>query len=239
MTMDPHNKRVVRWFGDHDFERNSENDDYYKRQDLDEQFRSQSLLENKMLIDMVNKSGRHTKAVVSTTSPANVVARLKEAQFDCYWWNPLMDDPGDSTGLTRKLYNANPAPCINTGGNVGTAAWVFAVMTLKIPVIGLTGMDYGYYASTPYDRTQTYYELALRNGGFDGIEKYFKEFMFPLTGEKFYTDPTYYWYRRNFLELLCQSPDTARTYNCTEGGTLFGPRLDCIYFDGFLNMVDR
>jgi len=238
MTMDPHNKRVVRWFGDHDFEINSENDDYFKRQDLDEQFRSQSLLENKRLIEMVNISGCHTKAVVSTTSPANVVQRLQEARFDCYWWNPLMDDPGDSTGLTRKLYHKNPVPCINTGGNVGTAAWVFVATTLQIPAIGLTGMDYGYYINTPYDRTQTYYELALRNGGFAGLEKYFKEFAYPLTKEKFYTDPTYYWYRRNFLELLEKSPDNIQTYNCTDGGTLYGPNLKCVMFDDFLKMFE-
>ena len=58
------------------------------------------------------------------------------------------------------------------------------------------------------------------------------DFEFPLTKEKFYTDPTYFWYRRNFLELLSQSKKP--TFNCTEGGTLFDEKLQCVNLDDFL-----
>ncbi len=37
-----------------------------------------------------------------------------------------MDDPTQTGSLTRRLYEMNKLPCMNTGGNVGTTAWIFA-----------------------------------------------------------------------------------------------------------------
>ncbi|MEK7791372.1 MAG: 6-hydroxymethylpterin diphosphokinase MptE-like protein, partial [Deltaproteobacteria bacterium] len=34
VTLDSHATRITRWFGDHDFERHSDQDDYFERQDL-------------------------------------------------------------------------------------------------------------------------------------------------------------------------------------------------------------
>jgi hypothetical protein len=121
---------------------------------------------------------------------------------------------------------------MNTGGNVGTAAWVFASTILRIPSIALLGMDFGYYADLPYQRTQKYYELLERLGTDQGLEEYFPEFVFPLTGEKFYTDLTYFWYRKNFLELLNLS--SSKTVNCTGGGVLFADNLPCLTLEQFL-----
>jgi hypothetical protein len=39
LTLDPHETRIVRWYGDPDFEEHTRNDDYFQRQDLDEEFR--------------------------------------------------------------------------------------------------------------------------------------------------------------------------------------------------------
>ena len=121
---------------------------------------------------------------------------------------------------------------MNTGGTVGTAAWVFANSILKIPAIGLVGMDFGYYADTPIEKTQTYYELIEHLGGKEQLDQCFSEYEFPLTKEKFYTDPTYYWYRKNFLELFEQS--TSKVFNCTEGGTLIDKRIPCIMLEDFV-----
>jgi hypothetical protein len=232
VTLDPHPTRVVRWFGDHDFEESSRHDDYFRRQDLDVEFRKNSLEHNRRNIEWVNQHGSRSRALVATTAPRNVVQRIEEAGFDAYWWNPLVDDPAQPDSLTRELYRINKLPCINTGGNVGTAAWVIAAAFLKIPEVALVGVDLGYYADTPPAKTQTYYELLEHAKTPEDLERYFCQFVFPLTGERFYTDPTYYWYRKNLLELARQSP--ARTVNCTEGGTLFGEGIDCAYLDDFL-----
>ena len=126
---------------------------------------------------------------------------------------------------------------MNTGGTVGTAAWVFAHSILSIPLIALTGFDLGYYADMPKEQTQTYYELIEHLGGTDQLDECFKYFEFPLTNEKYYTDPTYFWYRQNFLDLLEKSQ--CKTVNCTEGGTLFADHINCMYLDDFLREVER
>lgn len=234
LTLDPHLTRLVRWFGDPDIEENTKNDDYFSRQDLDVDFRKNQLQRNLENIDIVNKFSAKTKLIIATTSPINVTKRTLDAGLDQYWWNPLMDNPNDPGSLTRKLYNINSIPCFNTGGTVGTAAWVFANSVLKIPAIGIVGMDLGYYKDTPYEMTQTYYELIKHRGSKENMENCFTEFIFPLTGEKFYTDPTYYWYRRNFLQLLEKSK-FGKTFNCSGGGTLFGDNVSCMTLENFLH----
>lgn len=236
LTLDSHEKRIVRWYGDPDFEQNSRNDDYFQRQDLDVEFRMNLIEQNIAHIDLVNQHGSKMKAIVASSAPRNVVRRIEEAKFDTYWWNPLVDNPGEPNSLTKRLYEINRLPCMNTGGNVGTAAWVFASTVLKIPEIALLGMDFGYYADLPYSKTQKYYELINHLGTTEGLEAHFPTYTYPPTGEKFYTDVTYSWYRKNFLELLALS--SARTVNCTGGGVLFGDRLPCVTLDMFLETVE-
>lgn len=232
VTLDPNPTRIVRWFGDPDFEEHSSKDDYFARQDLDIEFRKNSIEQNKLHIELVNTYGHLTKAIVASCAPKNVVQRINEAKMNAYWWNPLVDDPRRDGSTTREIYDINKFPCMNTGGTVGTAAWVFAYSILRIPHIAVTGMDLGYYHDTPLTKTQTYYELISHLGSAEEIEKCFVEFIFPLTGEKFYTDPTYFWYRKNFLELLERAQ--CQTYNCTEGGTLFGEGVECTSLEKFL-----
>jgi hypothetical protein len=233
MTLDPHPTRIARWFGDHEFEKNSAIDDYFARQDLDIEFRKNTIEQNKRHIALVNEYGHRSKAIVSSTSPRNAVERIKESGLEMYWWNPLVDDPTLPGSMTREMYALNKLPCLNTGGTVGTAAWVFAHSILKIPEIALVGMDLGYYWDLPKEKTQTFYELQDRLKEGESMEDLFVDFEFPLTKEKFYTDPTYFWYRRNFLELF--SLAKSLTFNCTEGGTLFDDKLQCVSLDDFLN----
>ncbi|MBI3771290.1 MAG: motility associated factor glycosyltransferase family protein [Gammaproteobacteria bacterium] len=236
LTLDPHPTRLVRWFGDPDFEKNTIGDDYFARQDLDIDFRKNSVLQNNDNIEIVNRYAKNTKLIIASTAPANVVSRTKEAGFDMYWWLPLVDNPESENSLTRRMYNFAKLPALNTGGNVGTAAWVFAQFWLKVKNIAVIGMDLGYKIDLPYTMTQTYYELAQILGE-EGITKeLFPVIKNPLTGEKFYTDPTYYWYRRNILELVANSASTL--YNCTEGGTLFGDGITCIRLKDFLDKTD-
>ena len=232
LTLDPHLTRIVRWFGDKDLEENTRNDDYFSRQDLDVEFRKNQIQRNQENIDLVNKYAAQTKLIICTTAPKNVTLRTEEAGFDRYWWNPLMDDPNDPNSITRKLYAINKIPCFNTGGTVGTAAWVFASSILKVPTVGVVGMDLGYYKDTPIHMTQTYYEL-IKHRGMENLEECFMDFTYPETGEVFYTDPTYFWYRRNLLQLL-EKTKNSRTYNCSGGGTLHGENITCMSLESFL-----
>lgn len=235
LTVDPHPTRIVRWFGDHDLAENSRQDDYFTRQDLDVTFRENAEKTNRENIALIDAHGRKSKAVVASSAPQNVVRRLQEAGLEMYWWNPLVDDPHAPGSITRALYDINGLPGMNTGGTVGSAGWVFAATRLKVARIGLVGMDLGYYADLPRTMTQTYYELVKHIGRDSDLDGYFTEFTFPLTQEKFYTDPVYYWYRKNLLQLLEKSP--CPTFNCTEGGTLFSDSLRCLGLEDFLRLA--
>lgn len=120
---------------------------------------------------------------------------------------------------------------------MGTAAWLLAHTWLKIEDIAVVGMDFGYHSELPFENTQTYYELLNHShGSKETVAKYFQHFEFPLTGQSFYTDPTYYWYRRNFLELATKL--NRITYNCTEGGTLVDEMVPCLSLDEFLRNAE-
>jgi hypothetical protein len=231
LTLDPHPTRLVRWFGDPDFEKNMENDDYFTRQDLDIDFRDSSIKHNQENIELVNQYAKETKLIIASSSHTSVVQRAVDAGFDMYWWLPLVDDPEQENSLTKKMYQSSKLPAMNTGGNVGTAAWVFAQFWLNIEKVAVIGMDLGYKKDLPYSMTQTYYELSDMFGEKNLNSDYFPEFNNPLTGELFYTDPTYYWYRENIIDMI--SNTDSKLYNCTEGGILFGKNIECIKLSEF------
>ena len=232
VSLDPHPTRIVRWFGDPEFEKNMEGDDYFSRQDLDVEFRNNTIKENAQNIKTINENAYKTKLILCSSAPENVVHRSVEAMFDTYWWNPIVDNPREEGSLTRELFNINKLPCMNTGGTVGTAAWVLADSILDVEEIAVVGMDLGYHTETPIEMTQTIHELKDYLGTDKDIEQYFPKFTFPLDNQTYYTDPTYAWYRKNMLDLLQRSK--ARTYNCTEAGTLVGEGIECIRFNDFL-----
>lgn len=207
VTIDPHPTRIVRWFGDPDYERNSEGDDYFKRQDLDPSFRENDRAQNAANIELVDR--RPVPLVIGTSAPRNVVART--SQFERYWFAPLVDDP-DAPGITQALIAATGCPALNTGGTVGTAAWAFSSQVLRGADIAVVGMDFGYPPGTDLKHTQ---EWNLTGGDPD---------LYPPMGDKgWFTSPTYYWYRQNMLDLL-DAADATIT-NCSEGGLLDGERV--------------
>jgi hypothetical protein len=96
----------------------------------------------------------------------------------------------------------------------------------------LTGVDFSYYDGTPYPNTQ-YYREAVELVGEENLGSLFIRIHNPHLDQWFFTDPAYMWYRQCFLELV-PDPD-CQTYNCTEGGILFGPGIDFIPLSAFLD----
>lgn len=219
VTIDPHPTRIVRWFGDPDYERNLNGDDYFARQDLDVAFRTNSIKENENNLSLVDAQA--TPLVVATSAPANLVARTSHCSR--YWFVPLVDDPLQADSITAEMVRSTACPALNTGGTVGTSAWVFAHEVLRASRIAVVGMDFGYYLDTPLEKTQSWHML----GG--DPEMYPK--MLGHWGEHF-TDPTYAWYRQNFLDLLAASG--GHITNCSEAGLLYGARVDCRSLDEWL-----
>jgi len=237
LTLDPHPTRMIRWFGDYNFERNIKGDDYFQRQDLDTAFRKNTLDHNNEVINIVNNHSVKRKLIISCTSPENVVKRCMDAGFDFYWWAPLMDNPNADSSLTKQIHNITNLPCFNTGGNVATAAWVFARSILKMKNIGIVGMDLGYYKDTPKNKTQTYYELKNSVEDDDQLDSLFVDVLNPFDGLTYYTDPTFYWYKINILQLLRSS--NSKLFNCSGSGTLFGEGVEFIPLSSFVEKFNN
>lgn len=232
VTLDPHPDRIVRWFGDPALdEERVARDDYFARQEMDPQFAERQLKFNADLVRLVDTHARDLRIAVASSAAEAVVTRVHSAGMDVYWWNPFFDDYDKFDSLTRKLHASNGLPCLNAGGNVGAAAWVIAHAVLEKKRIALVGMDMSYYDDTPYEKTQYYNEIVglVGQGRLDEVFVWIHN---PYVGRDYFTDPAYLWYRDSFLEMAREADCT--TYNCTEGGILFGPGVTFMPLETFL-----
>jgi hypothetical protein len=169
---------------------------------------------------------------LSTSSSEAVVHRAIDTGMEIYWWNPIYDDPDLPDSETEKLFKMNGLPCLNAGGNVGSACWMMADSVLEKRHVALTGVDFSYYDGTPYKNTQ-YYNDAVELVGEDQLDTIYMRVFNPHLKKWFYTDPAYMWYRNVFLEMAADS--SCVTYNCTEGGILFGEKIQFVPFNDFLS----
>jgi len=232
VTLDPHAKRIVRWFGDpHLTEEDIIADDYFSRQDMDEAFANE-LQVNDEILTLLDKYGKDINIALSTSASNAVVKRAIDSKMKIYWWNPMYDDPDQENSITRALYKKNQLPCVNAGGNVGTACWMMGHAVLNKRQVAFTGMDFGYYEGTPYEKTQYYKEAAALFGQAQ-LKDYFIRVFNPHEDQWFYSDPAYMWYRQCLFDLL---PDAnCVTYNCTEGGIVFGEGVQYMPLVDFLS----
>ena len=230
VTLDPHDSSIVRWFGDPALDAGALEDDYFRRQDMDDLFHDE-LRTNRELLDLLARHGPAMRIALSTSAGERVVRRVIECGMQIYWFNPMIDDPDLPDSRSRRLFESNRLPLINCGGNVGTACWMIADAVLGRRDVAVTGMDFSYYADTPYLNTQ-YYRQALELVGEDNLDALYVRIFNPHVGQWFYTDPAYLWFRTAFLELAADA-DCA-TYNCTGGGILFGEPVIVATIEDFI-----
>lgn len=231
VTVDPHHERIVRWFGDPSLSlARLEEDDYFRRQDMDADF-ARELETNRRILELLDRHGRGLRLALATSASAAVVERAFAVGMDVYWWNPMFDDPDVEDGVTRAVRRRNGLPCVNAGGNVGAACWMMAHAVLGKRRVALVGVDFSYYADTPYRNTQ-YYAEALALVGPDALDSVYMRVHNPHLDRWFFTDPAYMSYRQAFLEMAAEAD--CETFNCTEGGILFGDAVRFTSLDAFL-----
>lgn len=228
VSVDPHPTRIVRWFGDPEFESRAA-DGYFARQELDPEFTRNEREVNQRAIELVDRHGPQLTAVLATSVSPTVTRRVLQARMPVFWWNPMYDDYELPDSITRQAQAIAAVPSMISGGNCGTAAWVFAGAVLEASTVAVTGMDLGYAPGTPPTHTQYAEELQDILG--DEFGEAFIHVQNPHQ-EAWFTDPTYWWYRQTFLELAALAP--FRTLNCTEGGVLFGDSVEWSSLDHFL-----
>ncbi|OGM98926.1 MAG: hypothetical protein A2915_03100 [Candidatus Yanofskybacteria bacterium RIFCSPLOWO2_01_FULL_41_34] len=238
ITLDPgafgRSHRMVRLFGDTKMDKGLE-DDYFLRQDLDPGHHQDQIRYNRETIELVNRYGPKIKLIISTSVDISVTERCVESGMELYWWNPIYEDYDKSESLSRELFENNHIPCMLTGGNVGTAAWIFAHAILKRKHVALVGMDLSYAPGTPLLNTQYYRDLVALFG--DRTPEAFTQVYNPYLNETWYTDPAYLWYRNIFLDLAKDAG--CITYNCTEGGILFDELVHFVPLTEFLSKFSQ
>jgi hypothetical protein len=222
VSLDPDATRIVRWFGDPNLSSDSISaDDYFRRQDMDTAF-ADELRTNDEIMELLNRHAKDMRIALCTSASESVVNRVLELGMEVFWWNPMLDDPDEPDSVTLQLQAMNGLPCLNAGGNVGTACWAIADVVLGKSAVALTGVDFAYYADTPYSSTQ-YYPETVALVGEDNLDAVYMHLHNPHIDAWFYTDPAYMWYREAFLD-MSKYADCV-TYNCTEGGILFGDSI--------------
>jgi hypothetical protein len=229
VTVDPHDARIVRWFGDPTLTAPPA-DDYFRRQEMDATHAQDEIAANRALVELVDRHAARLRVAAATSAAPAVVARCRAAGMALYWWNPMYDDYDRPDSVSRRLHHANGLPCLNGGGNVGTAAWVLTHAVLGKRRVALIGMDFGYSPGTPYERTQYYPELRELFG--DRLDEAFIRVENPVSGETWLTDPAYYWFRDVLFEMAREAD--CETFNCTEGGIVFGPEVKAMTLEEFV-----
>lgn len=236
VSLDPNPVRIVRWFGDPDLTDESvAMDDYFRRTGADIGV-DEELARNRAIMTLMERHAPGLPIALSSSASPAVVRRVHELGMDVHWWNPMHDDPAAPDSMTLALHRENRLPCLNGGGNVGTCAWMFAHAVLGKTEVALIGIDFGYYPDQPYHQTG-YYPDAVALVGEDDVDSIYIWEENPELGALFYTDPACLWYRNCLRELVLDAG--CRTYNCTEGGILYGEGIETMPLERFLTARSR
>ena len=124
-------------------------------------------------------------------------------------------------GIEKKIrkIHKNGFLAIQTGGNVGTAAWFIAWKILKCDTVGLIGLNHG------WDENDDWNEILSHSNAPSDIDRDSLEFkkLYPKVYNPDFDcyciqDPTYQYYSNATKEFIKRSPEWLTTINATEGG---------------------
>lgn len=189
---------------------------------------------------LVDKYAPKIKAVMCGQVDHGVVERVIQAGFDVYWFQPAMDSVEDRRSVTRFMIlmtvskrNPDGFVALEVGGNVGACSWMFAWNVLKRKNVALLGLDYGYPEDIPLKESYYFDKTVAALGAVDAKIHYDTVFH-PFFKTTSFIDPAFKSYREGFFDTLLSKPNWQRTVNCSGGGTLFHPKMECMHFADWL-----
>lgn len=188
---------------------------------------------------IVKKFGNKIKCIVSTTASPKAHQAMIDSGLDIFWVHTLVDyNKGKNSfnyianTMTKSKNHPKGLPAIQTGGNVGTAAWILSWSILKHKTVGLIGIDHGYYSE---DRSIDDHKLPK------GINEYslaYKKAYPTIYNPEFdchcTQDPIFQYYSNSLKNFIKKTSHNVNTINATEGGALFGEGITCTTFNKFL-----
>lgn len=195
---------------------------------------------------IVDKFGDKIKGIFTTVSHPKTLERARNARINIHWIHALFDyNEGKksfnqiSALMTRCKKHLNGLPAIQTGGNVGTASWFVGWKILKCEVLALIGINHGWTEDTPWEIIMSHGNSSKKidiNQDDPNFEKLFPIVYNPDFNCKCILDPVFQYYSEALKEFILRSPDSVTTINATEGGSIFGPRINSMKFKEFLKL---
>ncbi len=173
-------------------------------------------------------------AIFSTFVSKNVFDHWKG---DNYFFITAVDDLNSATSLTRGLHYMTKNTVIPGVGDVGGMSWQFAHGLECNPII-LIGMDYSEKKLTDLPDYHQYYKNV--DPKVRDVKKYFHRHYNPFfknfcwSGLLF--ESCYDTLKDRFKMLY---PHGQRTINCTGGGLIHGPHVECMHFQDFLRKYEE
>lgn len=196
---------------------------------------------------IVKKYGKKILGVLSTCTSPEVIEKCKENKVKIYWVHPLIDDYRKTSSInkimnmmTKSIKNPKGFPGIQTGGNSGTASWVFSWAILGKSPSALIGINFGYSKNDLVEETPHYKEfIEISKHNEKNTKKLYKKFYNPDLKCEVMVDPIFDYYREAFCDLVQRTPSWIKTINATEGGSLFGKGIKNMKFSNFLKKFPK
>lgn len=194
---------------------------------------------------IVNQHGNKIKGLFSTVSNPETVKMARDSGIKIFWFHSLVDyNEGErsfnqiSALMTRAKNHENGLPAIQTGGNVGTSAWFLSWKILNCKTVVLIGINHG------WEDTDSWETIMTHNGMCKKIQiekdsQVFKKLFPRIYNPDFdcycILDPIFQYYSEGLKEFIHRSPDWLKTINSTEGGCIFGEKIESLRFESFLS----
>ena len=182
--------------------------------------------------------------IIVGASVAKATVDAARSLGELYWFLPLWDDYRLPESIVRVLTfmsssskNPNGCPALRAGAQAGVCALTVAFHLLGAKPIALIGMDQGYPEGFPYEET-AYYKSAKEAGvNMETFQQIMTRYTHPVLGRS-YADPVFRQYRKGMIDCISELPkEFLPISNCTEGGTLFGPNIECVRFEDWLERL--
>ncbi len=178
--------------------------------------------------EIVDKYGDQIKGIFSTLVNPKVIKRAINSKIKIHWVHPLFDlQEGKksfnniSALIVRAKKNGIGLPAIQTGGNVGTAAWFVSWQILKCKNIGLIGINHGWEEDDSWETIishgNVFDDLNIDKTS-DTFQKLFPKIHNPDFNTYCILDPIFQYYSSALKEFILRSPRAVTTINATEGG---------------------
>ena len=202
---------------------------------IDTQERQKKLYED----PVIKKFGKKIKCILSSTASPYTYNKIKEAGIDVYWIHTLVDyNKGKNSFnyisgiMTKTEKHPKGLLAIQTGGNVGTSAWIIGWAILKHSHVGLIGIDHGYYSDERSSDDHFLPSNADKNS--DEFKKAYPIIHNPEYDVMCQQDPIFQYYSNAFKEFILRASKFVKTINATEGGTIFGEGIECTTLKNFI-----